>query len=155
MSRLFTVFFVFVLVMNGRGYAQSTSVMLFAEPDTMLSIVRQHGDAVLGTDSADDPYIGGNIDGRYYTITFYGCEENQDCRMVILTSEWKNTDVSLQQINDWNRRSLFGRYYLDDNQNLYAELTVNFDYGVTADNFYDDFNQFQIMIEDVQEELSF
>ncbi|TYL49415.1 YbjN domain-containing protein [Marinomonas sp. IMCC 4694] len=107
------------------------------DPDSILNIARGFGYAQLETDSQGDPKISGRIDGVRYGIYFYGCNGGANCNDVQFATGWSGENVSLDDINEWNRTQRYGKAYLDGDGDPRLELVVNTAYGVTAKNFGD------------------
>lgn len=108
-------------------------------PEKILNLARGYGSATLETDSSNDPFITGRIDGIKYGIYFYGCTNNKDCDDIQFTATWSSDRVSMSDINGWNSSKRYGKAYLDSDNDPALIMTVNLDYGVSYKNLDDSF----------------
>lgn len=106
-------------------------------PETVRDIASGYGSATLDTDNTGDPMIVGRLDGTKYGIYFYGCKEGKKCRSVQFSAGWAGSKVTLEQLDEWNRTTRFGKAYLDKDGDPRLEMDVNLDGGVTRKNFDD------------------
>lgn len=110
--------------------------------EAILELAKGYGSARLEKDSGGDPKIVGRVDGTKYGIYFYGCNDNgEDCDDIQFAAGWGgDINVSMEQVNDWNKARRFGKAYLDNEGDPRLEMAVNIDYGVTQRNLDDSFN---------------
>lgn len=101
------------------------------EPKTLVSALQDAGyKAELTSDSSGDPMIKSSTGGSNFTIFFYGCTDNKDCRTVQFYSGYNDPDnASLREMNDWNRDNRFGRAYTADDGSARVEMDVDMDDG--------------------------
>lgn len=101
------------------------------DPKTLVGAMQDAGyKAELTADSAGDPMIRSSSGGSNFTIFFYGCTDNKDCRTVQFYAGWSDPDnASLRAMNDWNRDNRFGRAYLADDGSARVEMDVDMDDG--------------------------
>ena len=154
MPRFITLVFTsLALMMPFTVSARAQDIITTADPHTVLKIAQQFGIAILDTDSAGDPIIGGEMDGQTYVISFYGCSNNRDCKQLLLTTVWEDTGVSLRAVNDWNSERLFGRAYINGDQDLFVEFGFNLDFGITIENLTDNIDWFKVLMSDAEQQL--
>ena len=137
---------------GGGGGAPAGDLVVAQNPQQLLDIMTEHGwTAKMGTDSYGDPMIEGEISQSSYTIFFYGCTDNKDCRFIQFFSGWDLTNgISLDQINDWNKDKLFGTAYRDDEDDPLLSIVVNLEGGVSRDNFISTLDWFQFTLEEFE-----
>ena len=124
-----------------------------SEPNKILEIAKGYGSAKLTTDSNGDPLIICRKDGTKYGILFYGCKNGKRCKDIKFYAGWKGTNVSLRQVNLWNRNKRYGRAYLDSKGDPALDMTVNLRYGVTEDNLDDTFDWWIIALKGFKKEV--
>ena len=119
------------------------------KPEAILNIAKGFGSAKLGKDSEGDPLITGRIKGTRYGIYFYGCNsEGEDCDDIQFNAAWSGVKVSLKAVNRWNAKKRYGKAFIDSEGDPVIQMTVNLDYGVSADNLDDTFNWWTKALED-------
>lgn len=100
--------------------------------------------------------IEGRIEGVYYRIYFYNCTDNTDCRTIQFRTAFDLTNgFPLSQINEWNKNKLFGKAWLDDENDPVLEMPVNIDYGVTAKNLEDTFDYWRVTVSQFKEHIDY
>lgn len=101
------------------------------DPKSLVSALQDAGyKAELTADSSGDPMIKSAAGGSNFTIFFYGCTDNKDCRTVQFYSGYSEPDnASLRAMNDWNRDNRFGRAYMADDGSARVEMDVDMDDG--------------------------
>lgn len=120
--------------------AYADNIVSAADPDAILNIATGYGSATLKKDSSNDPFISGRIAGTKYGIIFYGCSNGKDCNHIQFAAGWSGVEVSMDDINAWNRDKKFGKAYIDKDGDPRFEMAVNLDYGVTQRNLDDTFD---------------
>lgn len=60
--------------------ASAADMVDATDPEQILNIAKGHGSARLSEDRVGDPMIKGRIEGLKYTLYFYLCEENENCK---------------------------------------------------------------------------
>lgn len=123
-----------------------------SDPEAILAIAQNYGDATLSTDDYDDPHIEGEIDGVDYEILFDGCEDGKNCEFIILTA-WTSADPSALKVNAWNADSNFGRVFIDSDGDVVVDIAINLAYGVSKDNLNDTFEWWEIVLEEFAEDF--
>lgn len=125
--------------------AFSSSLITAGNPDAILSIAKGYGSAELSNDSVGDPQIIGRIDGTRYAVTFYGCDEGQNCRHIRIHAHWAEP-MSFTQANQWNAEKMFGKAYVDDEGDAALEMVVNLYEGVSRTNLDDTFDWWKVAL---------
>ena len=94
-------------------------------PQAILEIAKGFGSATLEKDGVGDPKIVGRIDGTKYNLYFFNCEDDHtDCDTLQFTAGWTGFDVSLRDLNVWNLERLYGKAYLDKDNDPILEMTL-------------------------------
>ncbi|MEQ9401207.1 MAG: YbjN domain-containing protein [Longimicrobiales bacterium] len=98
-----------------------------AEPETVVSALRSAGyRAEVTTDSHGDPMIRSASGGTNWSLYFYGCRDNRDCRSVQFAVSFDKAEaLDADNMNDWNRRIRFGQASVDDEGDPRLSLDLN------------------------------
>lgn len=130
------------------GAAQIGGMITGHDVDRVVELASAYGPATRRFDDAGDgPWIRAEMDDVVYTITFLNCTGGENCASVQLRAWWESGGVhTLEQINAWNRDRRFGAAYLDADQNATVEFDVNLAGGVTAANFDDTLQWWQVVL---------
>jgi hypothetical protein len=101
------------------------------DPDSIVRALRDGGyAATLGTDKVGDPMVTSGVGGTTFQIFFYNCTDHRECATVTFHSGYDlNAPVSLDRMNEWNRKKRFGRGYLDGENDPILEMDVDLDDG--------------------------
>ena len=94
------------------------------DPQTVLEIAKGFGSATLAADGLGDPKISGRIDGVKYNLYFYNCKDHKNCDTLQFTAGWSGYAVTMEDINKWNSDMLYGKVYLDEDNDPILELAV-------------------------------
>jgi hypothetical protein len=110
------------------------------KPATVVSAMQDAGyKAELTTDGGGDPMIRSSSGGTNFTVFFYGCTSNEDCRTLQFYVGFSEPDnASLREMNDWNRDNRFGRAYLADDGSARVEMDVDMDDGGVSRALFQD-----------------
>ncbi len=133
--------------------ASAGNLVSAKDPDAILNIAKGYGSATLEKDSRNNPMIVGRIDGTRYGVFFMGCSDGQNCKDIQLVAAWKGIDVSMAQINSWNRAKPSGRAYLNSDGNPRLDMLVPLNHGVTQKNFDHTFKHWSITLTKFKEEV--
>lgn len=147
-GRIFHIFVILMLaLMSHQTAAQSSGLIDATRPERVLEVAKGFGLAELEQDSSGDPKIAGRLDGKRYTIFFYGCKQNVNCTDIQFWAVWPaNQSPGLQAINAWHQQKRFGTVYLDKDGDLILKLPVNIEYGVSSKNLEDSFVWWQVAL---------
>lgn len=126
-----------------------------SKPEQIAAVL--HGFGSIENDQAPDgsPRLTGRIDGTRYGVYFYGCDDKQrNCNEIQFSAGWSNVQVSLAQINTWNRDKRYCKAYLDGEGDPMLELDINLRYNVTRENLADTVEYWQLCLNEFTRELS-
>ncbi len=131
--------------------------MIFADPWEVIHLAREHGGADVGRDAFQDPEIRGELDGRPYSISFYGCSLARDCTSVVFRLQlrregWKPDKTAISR---WNREKLFGRAYIGDDGGAVIDMPVNLVAGVAIPTLRDSFERWSEIVDEFAEHVDF
>jgi hypothetical protein len=146
----------FILGVLTSSHAVSAQDMVDAtNPEKLVRVLQSAGyRAQLDVDSVGDPLIKGSLSRSNYSIFFYGCTNNKDCRDVIFTTAYR-VSVSLSLMNEWNKQKRYTRAYQDNDGEAVLEMTVNLYQGVSRENFLDSVDWWQRYLEDFEKHINF
>lgn len=132
-------------------------LIVASDPQGVASAMQGLGyKATLGTDSAGDPTITGDIDGVSYNVYFYGCQENANCQWLIFSAGYDLPNGSTPQvISDWNMNNLVGQAYLDSEQDPFINYFVTTTGGLTQENFADVVDWWKVAMGNFEEAIGF
>jgi hypothetical protein len=100
--------------------------------------------------------IESSVGGTDITILFFGCEDNANCKSLLFKVGYDLEDgTTLQVVNAWNAENLFGRAYLDEEQDPWIEMPVNLFEGVTRENFEDTFDWWDVVVGQFEDHINF
>ena len=116
--------------------------------DRVVELASAYGPATRRFDDAEDgPWIRAEMEDVIYTISFLNCTAGENCTSVQLRAWWESGGAhTLEQMNAWNRDRRFGTAYLDADQNATVEFDINLAGGVTAANFDDTLQWWQVVL---------
>src|SRR5690606_24413075 len=112
------------------------------DPAKLVSIVQSLGyRATLDRDNIGDPMIRSSASGTDFIVYFYGCNDGAACKSLLFKVGYDLAEgTTLEAINEWNKQALFGRAYLDEEDDPWLEMSVSLDGGITRESFADDFD---------------
>ena len=127
------------------------------DPAKLVSIVQSLGyRASLDRDNVGDPMIRSSASGTDFIIYFDGCDDGAACKSLLFKVGYDLTEgTTLEAVNEWNKQTLFGRAYLDDENDPWLEMSVSLDGGVTEENFADHFDWWEVVLVDFEEHIDF
>lgn len=136
--------------------AWSEQLVNATDPEGVLEIAKGFGFAMLETDTMGDPKITGRIEGLSYSVYFYGCSDNKDCKHINFRSgfvaESKLSRAErMEKANEWNASKVFGTVHLDSDDDYAVGMPVNLTYGVTKKNLDSVFSTWKVVIEQFKE----
>lgn len=112
-------------------------------PSSVVEALQAGGyKAILAKDSTGDPRIESATAGAKFFLNFYGCSNNSNCTTVTLYSAWSKKDVSLFQVNEWNKSKRFSRAYIDKDGDPALEFDIDLDDGGMSQSLFIDNIQF-------------
>jgi len=127
------------------------------DPQRLASLIQGLGyRAQVDVDGVGDPLLISSVGGSNFRIYFYGCTDNKGCKSLLYKIGYDLTDgTTLDVVNGWNSDKLFGRAYLDDENDPWLELSVNMAGGVSQFNFEDTFDWWEVIIGEFEDYIDF
>jgi hypothetical protein len=127
------------------------------DPEALVSVIQTLGyRAILDSDSVGDPMIRSSVGGTDFVIYFFGCTDGEGCKSLLFKVGYDLEDgTMLDVINDWNEETLFGRAYLDDEADPWLEMSINMDGGVSRRNFEDNYDWWEVILEEFEQRIDF
>jgi len=108
-------------------------------PAAIAAVLQQAGyRAEITKDASNDPMIRSAAGGKNFQVLFYGCTNNKDCTTVQFYAAFAHKGVTLEKINNFNKRMRWARVYLDNDADPVIEMDLNMDEGgIARANFRD------------------
>lgn len=91
--------------------------------------------AKLGEDDLGDPQIDSALAGANFQVRFYDCEKARCASLQFLSGFDLEEEMSLEDVNDWNRTMRYGSVYLDDEGDPYLQMDVDVTRGISKEQF--------------------
>jgi len=126
--------------------AQGQTLVDAGSPAAVLEIAKGYGSAELQSDGDGDPQIKGRLNGRMYSVLFYGCKKGKNCGSMQFHWGIDLKNVPMSKVNEWNKTKRFGKAYIDDEGDLNLEMDVNLRHGVTRSNLDDTFDFWRLTV---------
>jgi hypothetical protein len=106
--------------------------------------------AELTKDDGGDPMINSAANGSTFKVYFYDCDTAKTrCKALQLSAGFDlKTPLTLEKINEWNRKNRYLKAYLDDEGDPYVQYDVNVNAGRTVEGLDDDFGVWTGMLDD-------
>jgi len=126
-------------------------------PRKLVEVIQDLGyRARLETDGVGDPMILSSAAGADFRIYFYGCSQNKDCSTLLFKAGFDLImGTTLETVEEWNEGTLYGRAYLDDEDDPWLELGVNMKGGVSRENFEATFGRWESILSSFQRHIDF
>jgi hypothetical protein len=143
-------------ILSAQAASAQSDLVDATNPTRLADVIRGLGyRAQLQTDSGGDPMIESSVSGTSFSLFFYGCTANADCKSVDFATSYDATDsTTLDAINEWNAGELFGKAYLDTEDNsLRLVAHVNMVGGISQANFEDTFAWWEEIVEGFEDDL--
>lgn len=152
---IFMMVFLTALAVSVPAVTAEQKIITAQDPDAILNVARGYGMANLTRDNQGDPAIEGRMDGKPYNIFFYGCTDGADCQSLQFETGWDEgaEKISLDTINEWNRRKLFVQSYKNKDGYIRLQMSMILRYGVTEKNLEAYFGVWASSIVDFQNEI--
>lgn len=127
------------------------------DPEKLVAVIQDLGyRASLGSDGIGDPMIGSSVGGVEFGIYFYGCTKGERCKSLLFTVGYDpEAGTTLDVVEAWNERTLFGRAYLDEEGDPWLEMPVNMFGGVSRENFEDAYDWWEVIVDDFEKHIDF
>jgi len=129
------------------------------DPEKLVSVIQELGyRAKLDVDKDGDPVIHSSVAGTQFALQFFGCAEDShdQCRLLLFKVGYEISEkADLKLINDWNKKALVGRAYLEDDGDLWFEYVVNTYGGISRENFEDTFDWWEASVDDFEDHIGY
>lgn len=127
------------------------------DPAELVAVIQDLGyRAMLDKDGVGDPLIRSSAGGVDFNIYFYGCDSGERCSWVLFRAGFDLEEgTTLEHVEAWNEKALFGRAYLDDEHDPWLEMAANLFGGVSRQNFEDTYDWWEVILEDFESYISF
>lgn len=139
----------------GSAQAQLGGMITGNDYDRIAELARAYGTVETRTDDDQRRWLRGQMDDTIYTISFLNCDEaHLNCTSVQFRAWWGSEGShSLEAVNQWNRDRRFSAAYLNESNDATIEFDVNLVGGVTAANFDDTLQWWQLVLRQFREEV--
>jgi len=122
----------------------------------IVALLDAHGYAAsLTTDGNGDPLVMGAADGLKFKVQTYDCNGSapRRCRslqfIAAFSLDHPATDADMHAMNDYNRKKVYGRAFIDENGDAAVDMVVNMTGGVLAANLMDTVGTWKTFVLDV------
>jgi Putative bacterial sensory transduction regulator len=132
------------LALGGAAQAEAISA---TNPQSIVTAMQNAGyKATLEKDSTGDPLIHSSSSGSNFSVFFFGCTKNVDCRTIQFFAGYSDRKPTLSQMNDWNSKKRFARAYISDSGNARIEMDVDLDDGGMSTKLFEDNLEFWVAV---------
>lgn len=132
------------LALSSTAHAQNVSA---TSPQGVVAALQNAGyKATLSKDSTGDPLISSSSGGSNFSVFFFGCTKNVDCRTIQFFAGYSDRKPTLSQMNDWNSKKRFARAYIADSGNARIEMDVDLDDGGMSAKLFEDNLEFWVAV---------
>ena len=122
------------------------------DPDVIVAMAKGYGSAILDKDRDGDPKISCRMDGKAYTIFFYGCSNGKNCTSIQLWASW-DKKLEYNDVNAWNKKTRYTRAYIDEDGDFTLELDIMLRSGITEKSLDQYFGIWQSRIKAFKKEV--
>lgn len=135
----------------------SSETLDASDPERLARVIQELGyRARLDVDGVGDPLILSSAAGIDFAIYFFGCTDGEACSTLLFKAGFDLANgMTLEAVEAWNEEVLYGRVYLDDENDPWIELAVNLFGGVTRENFEDTFDWWETVLFQFQDSVDF
>jgi hypothetical protein len=125
--------------------------------DGIVAALENNGFSVdMTTDGDGDPMIESTDNDEPFNVHFYGCTDGKDCEYIEFTEGWDLPNGTTPDvIEKWNEDRVWGRAYLDSENDPWVDMAVNLKGGVSAENFDDTVSWWWSVIRDFEDDIGF
>jgi hypothetical protein len=123
--------------------------------DAIVAALEARGFKVeLSKDKDGDPQIESTDDDEPFSLRFYGCKKGSDCDSIDFISGWDLADGTTSDVIEaWNEDRLWGRAFLDSDDDPWIDFAVNLKGGVTVENFNDTVSWWWSILHDFEDHI--
>lgn len=126
------------------AHAQNVSA---TSPQGVVAALQNAGyKATLSKDSTGDPLISSSSGGSNFSVFFFGCTKNVDCRTIQFFAGYSDRKPTLSMMNDWNSKKRFARAYVADSGNARIEMDLDLDDGGMSAKLFEDNLEFWVAV---------
>lgn len=124
-------------------------------PDTFASILQDIGyRAEILKNDEGRRRIRTRIGGWNVTVSFYSCDDKENCKSLGLRSFFENDKKrDAAWANDWNNRKRFAKVYIDRDNDVNIECDIMLREGITKGNIRAYLDIYEDQLKDFVEEL--
>jgi len=125
--------------------------------DAIIASLQRVGFTVdLSKDSDGDPMIESTDNDEPFLVYFYECTDGKDCGYMQFREGWDLKDgTTLEVIEKWNEDRVWGRAWLDADDDPWIDLTVNLRGGITSANLDDTASWWWSVLRDFEDHIGF
>jgi Putative bacterial sensory transduction regulator len=118
------------------------------DPQSVVNAMKNAGyKAELTKDPTGDPVINSGSSGSDFSIYFYNCTKNIDCRTVQFSAGYNPDKTPTAEVmNDWNINNRFARGYVTPKGTARVEMDVDLDDGGISKLLFEDNLEFYVTI---------
>jgi hypothetical protein len=110
----------------------------------IVALLDAHGyQASLTTDEGGDPLVTAKIDGLKFKVQTYDCGKTVPRRcgslqfIAAFSLDHAVSSADFTAMNDYNKKKVYGRAFIDDNGDADVDMVMNLNGGVLAANLMD------------------
>jgi hypothetical protein len=117
-------------------------------PQTVATALQNAGyKAELTKDATGDPLINSSSSGSDFSVYFYNCTKNSDCRTVQFSAGYnRDKPPTAEAMNDWNNNNRFARGYVTPKGIARVEMDVDLDDGGMSKLLFEDNIEFWVTL---------
>lgn len=124
--------------------------------DELVTVARGYGSAQKDRTRSGMPMITGRMEGLKYGVYFYGCQNGANCKNIQFAASFSGIrGMTVDKINEWNRKYRFGKAYLDTDGDPVITMNVNLFGGVTRRNADDTWDWWKTVVKSFSEFIGY
>lgn len=132
------------LTLSAAAQAEAISA---TSPQSVVNAMQNAGyKATLSKDSTGDPLISSSSGGSNFSVFFFGCTKNTDCRTIQFFAGYTDHKPTFNMMNDWNSKKRFARGYISDKGAARIEMDVDLDDGGMSTKLFEDNLEFWVAV---------
>ena len=140
-----------------KSTAPASDMITGSNFDGIIAALTNNGfSAMLTTDKGGDPLIQSTDPNAPFSISFYGCTNGKNCEYIQFVEGWHLPNGTTPDvIEKWNEKYVWGRAYIDSENDPWIDMAVNLKGGVTAENFDDTVSWWWSLTRDFESNIGF